>query len=644
MLNPLVNDGDGTLTPAPRQALLAAMANPVLAAGDLDGDGDEDLALAGSQNDAHYFLFNDGVGAYTPVVNRSGGGDSGDLEVGDLEPDGDLDVVSAADYSQEVGDITVFRNDGAGTFTAEQLVSSLQPAGLAVADFTGDGILDLAAANRISFLGVIHPGRAGGTFPAPPQTVLSAPPYKITTGDLDGDGDIDIASTTSAQSYSGDIQVLLNDGTGNMVAGPSFAPGGMAQSIDAADFDLDGDDDLVWELRGFAGEDVGLALSGGDGTFGAPQLLDVTDCELGQLSAADMDGDGDPDILLPHDRPFGCDDPSVVQILPSNGDGTFGTVFDVETAYTPSMAIGADMNVDGLNDVVTAQAVVLPGTDVSVSLNAGNGNFAAPVEIDSGAGHQEISAADLDGDGDTDLATVDLFDGASVFLNDGSGTAFDVDQLLGEDSSGALQSVAVAVADIDTDGRPDVVVANRDANDIGVWFNNADGTFQQNAVHYGVNANVSDVELADFNGDGLVDVAVPNASPDAAAGADAPPRRGVSVVLNNGSRTQPPACTIRGTAGNDTLTGTPRNDVICGGAGNDIISGGGGDDVIFGGAGSDRIRGDAGRDRLFGGDGADTMLGDSGPDQLNGGLGADRCDGGAGTDTSSACERTARIP
>lgn len=641
---PLVNDGDGTLTPAPRQEIDEEMGHPMLAVGDLDGDGDEDLALSGTQTDAHYFLFNDGAGTYAPVADRTGGLDSGDVEVGDLEPDGDIDVVSATYGSGQAGDITIFRNAGGGTFTSERLLSSLEPRGLAVADFTGDGMLDLAAANRVSFLGVVHPGGPDGVFPVPPQAVTAAPPYKITTGDLDGDGDPDIAATTSAQTFTSDIQVLLNDGTGVLVAGPTFPPGGIAQSIDAADFDLDGDDDLVWEVRGFQGEDMGVALSNGDGTFAPPQLFDVTDCELGQLSAADMDGDGDPDILLPHDYPFGCDQPANVRIVPSNGDGTFGAAFDVATAFTPDMAIGADMNGDGLNDVVTAHAVVLPGTDVSVALNAGDGRFAPPVEIVSGQGHHEVAAADLDGDGDTDLATVDLFDGASVFLNDGSGTAYDVDQLLGEDFSGALQGLAVAIGDIDSDGRADVVVANRDANDIGVWFNSGGGSFQQDALHYGVNTNVNDLELADFNGDGLIDIAVPNASPNAGAGADAPARRGVSVLLNVGSGTQPPACTIRGTPGNDTLTGTSRNDVICGGAGNDVINGGPGDDVILGGPGNDRIRGDAGKDTLSGGDGADTLQGGGGADQLIGGPGMDRCDGGIGTDTSSSCERIAGVP
>jgi len=642
---PLVNAGDGTLTPAARQTLDQPVGDPRLAAGDLDGDGDEDLALGGF-GPTHYFLFNDGSGTYTPVANDTGGFTSGDVEVADLEPDGDLDVVSATFGSTSSGDITVFRNSGRGAFSSERLTSSEQPSGLAVTDFTRDGVSDIAAANRGTSLGVIHPGGPGGAFPAPPQNVFFQPPFRITTGDLDGDGDTDIAATTSPGGFSGAIQVLLNDGTGTMVDGQLIVAGGPPSSIDAADFDLDGDQDLVWQLYGFSFDDAGVALNNGDGTFASPQLLNVTPCGTGQVTAADMDGDSAPDILIANNfgDTAGCDDGTSVTIVPSNGDGTFGLAYEVQTERRPEMPIGADMNGDGLNDLVTAH-----GFAISVSLSTGDGGFAPHVDITTNQGHLEVAAADLDADGDTDLSTVNSDSSATVFLNDGSGTSFAIDVLAGTETGGA--AIAVDIGDIDSDGRPDVVVANRIGNDISVWFNNGGGSFEQNAVHYGVNTGLSDLQLADFNGDGLLDVAVPNTTATGfAAGAEPPvvlaaAPNGVSVVLNEGSgTTPPPACTIRGTSGNDSLTGTPGNDVICGGAGNDVIKGGAGDDVIVGGTGADRIRGDAGKDRVFGGDGADALLGGTGADQLSGGAGVDLCAGGAGTDTALTCERTTGVP
>lgn len=106
---------------------------------------------------------------------------------------------------------------------------------------------------------------------------------------------------------------------------------------------------------------------------------------------------------------------------------------------------------------------------------------------------------------------------------------------------------------------------------------------------------------------------------------------------NNGG--DPRACTITGTAGNDTLRGTPGRDVICGLDGNDIIRGLGGDDVlrggigndvIYGGDGADQISGANGNDSLYGERGNDTITGGAGNDVLRGGPGQDRLNGGAG--------------
>jgi Ca2+-binding RTX toxin-like protein len=91
--------------------------------------------------------------------------------------------------------------------------------------------------------------------------------------------------------------------------------------------------------------------------------------------------------------------------------------------------------------------------------------------------------------------------------------------------------------------------------------------------------------------------------------------------------------TIFGTPGNDTLTGDAGNDTISGDAGNDTISGGAGNDTISGGSGNDTLTGDAGNDTISGGSGNDTVFGSSGNDTLTGGSGNDTISGGSGNDT-----------
>jgi VCBS repeat-containing protein len=91
--------------------------------------------------------------------------------------------------------------------------------------------------------------------------------------------------------------------------------------------------------------------------------------------------------------------------------------------------------------------------------------------------------------------------------------------------------------------------------------------------------------------------------------------------------------TLTGNAGNDTISGDAGNDTIFGGAGNDTIFGGSGNDTIFGDAGNDTISGGSGDDRIFGGSGNDTLTGGSGNDTLTGGNGNDLLVGGIGKDT-----------
>lgn len=101
------------------------------------------------------------------------------------------------------------------------------------------------------------------------------------------------------------------------------------------------------------------------------------------------------------------------------------------------------------------------------------------------------------------------------------------------------------------------------------------------------------------------------------------------------SKSSTPKCTIKGTAGNDTLRGTSKADVICGGAGNDRIHGMGGDDIVIGGAGNDRLYGGAGDDTLIGEAGHDTLDGGAGDDTVIGGAGNDRVVSGGGVDQVS---------
>ena len=239
---------------------------------------------------------------------------------------------------------------------------------------------------------------------------------------------------------------------------------------------------------------------------------------------------------------------------------------------------------------------------------------------------------DFEGDGDIDVASNTFDEGTILLTNDGTGD-FAVRNLGGEAISGYRNAVGIAVGDINADAIVDIVVANETGSNVGVHYGLGDGAFEDRQVRYGMRPRVTDVELADLTGDGVVDVIspaqVPDGSPTDAAdgsstGGDA---GGVTVLLN-----RLPKCTITGTSGDDTLVGTPGSDVICGRGGNDVIRGRGGGDIVLGGDGTDRLKGGAGVDVVDGGKGNDNLGGGDGVDQLRGGTGTDVVHGNAGRD------------
>ncbi|MER3544499.1 MAG: hypothetical protein C4311_07800 [Chloroflexota bacterium] len=211
-----------------------------------------------------------------------------------------------------------------------------------------------------------------------------------------------------------------------------------------------------------------------------------------------------------------------VRVALNNGNGTFQPDYGVEVFPLPEMAIGADLNSDGLTDIAASSA------QVSVALGTGGGQFAPPVIYD--AGGTELAAADLDGDSDLDIA---ISDGSTatayVLRNNGSGQFTQIATYVGEVISGYRNGMAIAIGDLDSDGALDLVVANGSGNNVGVYFGNGDGTFEMPQIRYGTHNCLVDLDLADFNGDGLLDVVGP-----ACVGPSFATPRGITVLLNRG--------------------------------------------------------------------------------------------------------------
>jgi len=272
------------------------------------------------------------------------------------------------------------------------------------------------------------------------------------------------------------------------LAGKSYAAGSGATAAATGDFNHDGRLDMV--VANASGQSVSVLIGTGNGAFKTAVNYTVGGSPT-SVAVGDFNGDGKLDIAVANGS---------VSILLGNGDGTFQPALG--TLLSATFVATADFNLDHKLDLVTVSA-----TAVSVGLGNGDGTFQTPIDVPLSNLTGPLAVGDFNGDGMPDLAVTTRF-AVVALLGNGDGT-FVVSQGNVGSSPGP-----VAVGDFNGDGKLDLAIAyiplsSSTPGEISINFGNGDGTFQPIPFFsFTIGQFLGNVVVADFNGDGKLDVAV----------------------------------------------------------------------------------------------------------------------------------------
>ncbi|MBI3846339.1 MAG: VCBS repeat-containing protein [Planctomycetes bacterium] len=487
-----------------------------LAIADFDGDGRLDLAV-GDVSEVSLFV-QDAPGHFddqtppTPLVPSDGLPFSLTVVVAsDVNSDGRPDIVAASDTSR-FDSIVVFENMGNREFTdTRRLTAEIDnPTALAAADLNGDGRQDIVCTSADANTIALFFQAQDGTFGVPSVRPVGAFPRSVTVADLDGDGDLDVAAACLTGMS---LAILYQESPGVFSAQPLLVTG-MTQpmtqprNVAAADLDGDGFVDLVATDPDRGG--LSLYLQRRPGAFDAPPKIlgdDAITDSPNALATGDLDGDGDTDLVASSSVQGGG-----LAIFTQVTPGKFDTRSVVLHGAAGDLLSGVAMaDVDGDGDL----DLVGTGGERSSHLllwTQESGAFQrVPIMVPAGAsgdapGPKGVAIGDVDGDGRLDLVSAN-FDGNSVTVLYGDASRTFTRTAIVEDAK--LESpVSVALADLDGDGRADVMSADSQSGNVGIFYFDSAGTERQRVFLPLPNgAGPLSVATGDLDGDGRLDIA-----------------------------------------------------------------------------------------------------------------------------------------
>ncbi|WP_186766454.1 FG-GAP-like repeat-containing protein, partial [Phaeobacter marinintestinus] len=318
------------------QALGSAISYGV-SLGDVDGDGDLDMVVA-NYGQANTVWTNDGAGSYTNTGQTLGSADSWDVSLGDVDGDGDLDMVVANSTGQAN---TVWTNDGTGSYSLGQTLGSATSLGVSLGDVDGDGDLDMVVANYGAG-NTVWTNDGAGTYTNTAQSLGSAISVDVSLGDVDGDGDLDmVVANSNGQANT----IWTNDGAGTYTnTGQTL---GSANITGVSLGDVDGDGDLDMVVANYNGQANTVWTNDGAGTY-TDSGQTLGSARSWDVSLGDVDGDGDLDMVVAN---FSG---QANTVWTNDGAGTYtNTAQSLGSANSRDVSMG-DVDGDGDLDMVVA--------------------------------------------------------------------------------------------------------------------------------------------------------------------------------------------------------------------------------------------------------------------------------------------------
>lgn len=484
-----LSNGDGTFQ-TPQTIHVGGHPNAVTT-GDFNRDGRPDIAVADFLTDTVSILLGTGDGTFQSPLSLHVGSDPDALATGDFNRDGITDL-AVANFGD--GTVSILLGETDGYFkAAQQIKVGKGPVALAVGDVNGDGTTELIVANSLSRSISVLEGLGDGTFQVIVTVPLGMAPGAVVAGAFNSDGNLDIAVANQAGNT---VSVLLGKGNGSFMAAVKFVTGGGPIALVSGDFNGDGHLDLATANNN--SNDVTLLLGHGDGAFQSQAPFSVGAYPFA-LVASDFNNDGRLDLATANG----------LGVALSVGLGFGNSTFTEPGASFPavqSRPIVADLNGDGIPDVTVLES------DGKILFRPGKlgGAFGAPVIVNPGPAGDARDISVGSGQGGSYVAAVNSRSGSfSLYVFFGG----QFQRLPTLQSTESIPSY-IRVGDVNGDGLDDLVMSLADSKQILVYLQEPREDFsnRQPDYQFEVGIAISDLSIADMNGDGRPDIVVTDQS------------------------------------------------------------------------------------------------------------------------------------